>query len=187
MADVFVRAARVIDAGGFAAVQRRSWQASANDLGLPAPPDAGFMERSWEKAVMAPPSDRHRTWVAVETSSGDEVVVGAAALAPASDPDLDSDGCLELLVLTVAPEHRGRGHGSRLLTAALQTAAAAGEREAVVWVASADDSLRRFLEAAGWAADGAYRTLATDAPPADEPVAAELRQIRLSTSLESSR
>ena len=35
MADVFVRAARVIDAGGFAAVQRRSWLAAANDLGLP--------------------------------------------------------------------------------------------------------------------------------------------------------
>ena len=181
MADVFVRAARVIDAGGFAAVQRRSWLAGAADLGLPAPPEAGFMERSWEKAVMAPPSDRHRTWVAVETSSGDEVVVGAAALAPASDPDLDPDGCLELLVLAVAPEHRGRGHGSRLLTAALQTAAADGEREAIVWVAGADDTLRRFLETAGWAADGAYRTLATEG---DE--ATELRQVRLGTSLETS-
>ena len=81
-------------------------------------------------------------------------------------------------MLTVAPEHRGRGHGSRLLTAALQTAAADGEREAVVWVASADDALRRFLEAAGWAADGAYRTLATDGD-----ATTELRQVRLGTSL----
>lgn len=191
MADVFVRAARVIDAGGFAAAQRLSWLAAANDLGLPAPPDADFMQRSWERAVMAPPSDRHRTWVAVEMSDGEELIVGAAALAPASDPDLDSDGCVEVLVLTVAPEHRGRGHGSRLLTAALQTAAADGEREAVAWVAGADDNLRRFLEAAGWAADGAYRALATGAPPAEGEAAdgraAELRQVRLGTLLEPSR
>jgi GNAT superfamily N-acetyltransferase len=121
--------------------------------------------------------------VAIDTSGGDEEVVGAAALAPASDPDLDADSCVELLVLTVDPERRGTGHGSRLLTAALQTAAADGEREAVVWVASADDSLRRFLEAAGWAADGAFRTLATDG----DGDAAELRQVRLGTSLETSR
>ena len=183
MADVFVRAARLIDAGGFAAVQRRSWLATGTELRLPPPPGADVMERSWERAVMAPPSERHHTWVALEPSAGAEVVVGAAALAPASDPDLDPTDCLELLVFTVDPAHRGHGHGSRLLTASLQTATAAGEREAVVWLASGDDSLRRFLESAGWAADGAHRTLATDDDDSD---ASRLRQVRLGTLLEPS-
>lgn len=183
MADVFVRAARLIDAGGFAGVQRRSWLHSSNELGLPPPPDADLMERSWERAVMAPPTDRHHTWVALEASDGSEIVVGAAALAPASDPDLDPMNCLELLVFTIDPAHRGRGHGSRLLTASLQTATTAGEREAVVWLAIGDDLLRRFLESAGWAADGAHRTLATDE---DRPKASKLRQVRLGTLLEPS-
>jgi GNAT superfamily N-acetyltransferase len=194
MADAFVRAARLIDAGGFAAVQRRSWVAARNELRLPPPPDAELMERSWERAVVAPPSERHHTWVALETSGSAEIVVGAAALAPASDPDLDPASCLELLVFTVDPEHRSHGHGSRLLTASVQTAAAAGEREAVVWLASGDDLLRRFLESAGWAADGAHRTLATDPDDADDDAdagdpddadagASTLRQVRLGTIL----
>lgn len=191
MADVFVRPARLIDAAGFAAVQRRSWSAAATDLTLPPPPEASEMERSWEKAVMAPPSDRHSTWVAIETSSGSESVVGAAALAPASDPDLSSETCLELVVFTVDPDHRGKGHGSRLLAASMQTAADAREQEAVAWVAAGDDALRRFLEESGWAADGAHRTLSTDDPAvadhegqAPEPVA-QLRQVRLGTLLQS--
>jgi GNAT superfamily N-acetyltransferase len=179
MADVFVRPARLIDAAGFAAVQRRSWLAAREELGLPAPPDATEMERSWERAVMAPPSDRHATWVAVTSTDAGDTVVAVAALAPGSDPDLDPDTCLELVVFTVDPEHRGRGHGSRLLTAAMQTAADAQEREAVVWVASTDDASRRFLEGAGWAADGAHRTLATD----DD--AQLLRQVRMGTVLAS--
>lgn len=196
VADVFVREARLIDAAGFADVQRRSWLDSAAALGLPAPPDAELMQRSWEKAVMAPPSDRHHTWVALETSGGVEAVVGVAALAPASDPDLDVTRCLELLVFTVDPAHRSKGHGSRLLNAALQTASAseteseteseaesATETQVVVWLASGDDSLRRFLEAAGWATDGAHRTLA--APKSDAPDAT-LRQVRLGTLLSGS-
>ncbi len=84
MADVFVRAARVIDAGEFAGVQRRSWLDASNSIGLPMPPDADFMERSWEKAVMAPPSDRHQTWVAVETSTAER----SSSVWPPSHPPL---------------------------------------------------------------------------------------------------
>lgn len=191
MADVFVRPARLIDAAGFAAVQRRSWLTAVTDLALPPPPAVSEMERSWEKAVMAPPSNRHSTWVAIETSSGGEAVVGAAALVPAGDPDLSAETCLELVVLTVDPDHRGKGHGSRLLTASMQTAADAGAHEAVAWVAAGDDTLRRFLEESGWAADGAHRTLSTDDPAATDDegrgseAAAQLRQVRLGTLLES--
>jgi GNAT superfamily N-acetyltransferase len=179
VADVFVRPARLPDAAAFSAVQHSSWTSDGARLGIGAPPALDVLERAWERAITAPPSDRHRTWVAVEAGSGADAVVGVAAIAPATDPDLDADRTVELLLFTVAPGRRGRGHGSRLLTAVLQTAGADGEREAVVWLASADDELRGFLEAAGWATDGAFRALEAettgDAPP--------LRQVRLGTVL----
>jgi hypothetical protein len=46
-------------------------------------------------------------------------------------------------------------------------------------VNTADDKLRRFLTAAGWAADGASREIG----PEDESI--RLKQVRLHTSLET--
>jgi hypothetical protein len=45
------------------------------------------------------------------------------------------------------------------------------------WVATQDDALRRFLTAAGWAADGSSREIGAD------DVAVRLRQVRLHTDL----
>jgi GNAT superfamily N-acetyltransferase len=179
VADVFVRPARLIDAAAFAAVQHRSWTVDGARLGIGIPPALDVLERAWQRAITAPPSHRHRTWVAVDSAPGTDTVVGVAALAPTSDPDLDADESIELVLFTVDPDHRRRGHGSRLLTAALQTAGADGEHEAVLWLVAADDELRHFLEAAGWAPDGAFRTLEGD------DAATQLRQLRLGTSLSS--
>ena len=53
----------------------------------------------------------------------------------------------------------------------------------MTWVASGDDATRRFFEASGWVADGAFRSLAEgDSDPEQDT---ELRQVRLATSLES--
>ena len=176
MADVFVRPARLIDAGDFAGVQHRTWRAASEAFGLPEPPELSQIERAWEHSITAPPSARHRSWVAV----GDEAVVGVAAVTPASDPDLDTERCVELVLLAVDPSARRGGHGSRLLTAAMQTASDNGELEAVSWVTSGDDVVLGFLEESGWVADGAFRTLADS----DTDDASELRQVRVSTSLE---
>ena len=179
----FVRPARLIDAEAFARVQLRSWQVSSDELGLPSPPDQAPVERAWEHSITAPPTERHRTWVATAGHGDGERVVGVAAISPASDPDLDAEQCVELALLAVDPDARRQGHGSRLLTAALQTASDAGEREAVVWVPIPDDVLRAFLEGAGWVADGAFRTLADTDPAVGPAASTELRQVRLSTSL----
>jgi len=47
-------------------------------------------------------------------------------------------------------------------------------------VTSGDDVVLGFLEESGWVADGAFRTLADS----DTDDASELRQVRVSTSLE---
>ena len=105
-----------------------------------------------------PPDARVRVLVALERNR----VVGFAITSPATDPDADpvSDG--ELMELTVDPEDRGHGHGSRLLQAAVDTLAADRFERAVCWTVTSDDDVRRFLTEAGWAADGAHRELDLD-------------------------
>ena len=51
--------------------------------------------------------------------------------------------------LTVDPAELGRGHGSRLLQAAVDTMVADRFTRAVCWVVSTDDPLRAFLAGAG--------------------------------------
>jgi GNAT superfamily N-acetyltransferase len=177
----FVRRARLADAEAFAAVQHRGWaRASEHDV-LPPPPPLEEMRQAWERSITVPPSARHHSWVAVDRAAAGEVVRGIAASTPASDPDLDAEHCVDVVVLTVDPAVRGRGHGSRLIAAAMDVAVDEGALEAVAWVAVDDDSTRRFLQSCGWAADGAFRTLGADG--ADGAPEAELRQVRLATSL----
>lgn len=185
-ADVqpFVRRARLADAEAFATVQHRSWAHGAAQHGLPEPPELDEMVRAWERAITVPPSPRHHSWVAIDRSAAGEVVHGAAATAPSSDPDLDAERCVEVVVLAVDPAARGLGHGSRLVAAAMDAATVDGALEAVAWVGSDDDVTRRFLEAGGWVADGAFRTLTDDSATRDS--VGELRQVRLATSLRAS-
>lgn len=179
MADVVVRPARLGDVAELTAVQLKSWRTAE---GLPpgeeSVPDVAEAERAWQRAVMVPPTDRHCIWVAAEA----EVVVGLAALAPASDPDLDPTSTTELLVLTVDPDRRQRGHGSRLLAAAMQAVADGGQQAAITWVAAQDDASRQFLSGAGWGVDGAHRSLAAHD---DSPASDRLRQVRMGTDLSS--
>ena len=177
----FVRQARLVDAEAFAAVQHRSWVRGAEHVALPPPPPRDDMQRAWERAITVPPSSRHHSFVAVDRSADGEVVRGIAASTPASDPDLDAERCVEVVVLAVEPDARGRGHGSRLVTALVDVAVDEGAEEAVTWVAVDDDATRQFLEGCGWAADGAFRTLSTDDP--DQAPGSELRQVRLATAL----
>jgi GNAT superfamily N-acetyltransferase len=64
-----------------------------------------------------------------------------------------------MVAFHVDPDALGSGHGSRLLTAVVDTMRADGFSHARVWLVVGDDALRGFLESAGWAADGAHREL----------------------------
>ncbi|WP_243106959.1 GNAT family N-acetyltransferase [Actinomyces lilanjuaniae] len=65
----------------------------------------------------------------------------------------------EVTALGVDPAYQRRGHGSRLLAAAADTARDRGARALVVWAVRGDDSLARFLRSVGLAPTGAHRGL----------------------------
>jgi GNAT superfamily N-acetyltransferase len=158
VADVSVRAATVDDAPAVAAAQAAAWHDTFAGSLPPAVLDqlrgAAAVEQ-WRLAVSEPPSPRHRLLVAV---AGDGVV-GFAALAPAGDPDLDPAVDAEIVALSVEPAHGREGHGSRLVNASVDFLRGDGFRTAHVWLTETDTALRSFLEAAGWADDGARRSL----------------------------
>lgn len=176
-ADVSCRVAWADDAPAIAAVQVRAWRTSYAGL-LPADLldalDVNEAAAGWRASLQAPPDARNRVLVALERN----LVTGFAVTGPASDPDLDpvSDG--EISDLTVDPHQRGNAHGSRLMQACVDTLVADRFTRAVTWLPATDDETRAFLTAAGWAPDGAHRTLDLTG---DESVT--VKQVRLHTAL----
>ena len=175
MSDVSVRVAWADDAEAIAALQAEAWRTSYAEL-LPAAGElraADFAE-VWREALAKPGDARNRALVALERNR----VVGFAVTAPASDPDSDpvTDG--ELMEFTIAAGERGKGHGSRLLQAAVDTLAADRFTRAVTWTVASDDDLRAFLSSAGWAPDTAHRELDLDGTGTTT-----VKQVRLHTSI----
>ncbi len=177
MADVSVRAARADDVAEIARIQVDTWR-SAYDAVLPAPVLEGLSvhaaQAAWAAAVQSPPSPHHRVLVAQEQ----HWTVGFAALAPADDlepGDPEPTTTVLLGPVLVEPRWGRRGHGSRLLAAAVDHARGDGMTRAIVWVPENDTASRDFFVSAGWAPDGLARALDTGA--------GEVREIRLHTSL----
>ncbi len=174
MADRSVRPAAPADAAAVAAVQLLVWRTAYVGI-IPAGALEELTEPAavhrWSEDLAAPPSRQHRVLVAVE----EDRVVGLAALAPGDAPPTAEDPAAgELLLLLVDPDSRNRGHGSRLLAAAVDHLRTDGFATAYTWVVAADARSRRFLAAAGWAVDGAARELDMGQP---------VREVRLHTDL----
>ena len=131
------------------------------------------MIETWRQAIERPPEAAFRVLVATDGQR----VVGFATTMPNQDDDAErgKDGAIDQFVVDPAAQHQG--HGSRLLNACADTLRADAFEHASCWVNTSDDAFRRFLTAAGWAADGAAREIG----PEDESV--RLRQVRLHTSL----
>jgi ribosomal protein S18 acetylase RimI-like enzyme len=175
-ADVSCRVAWVDDAPAIARLQLR---ARAHDLAPLLPPealeaDAAEAEAAWQQALARPADARVRVLVALERNR----VVGFAITAPATDPDTDPVADGELMELTVDPDDRGAGHGSRLVQAAVDTLAADRFTRAVLWAVATDDALRGFLSSAGWAPDTAHRELDLDGTGTTT-----VKQVRLHTAI----
>jgi GNAT superfamily N-acetyltransferase len=114
--------------------------------------------------------------VLVATAEG--ALVGFVAIGPASDSDADPGVDAEVLVLVVDPDAQRRGHGSRLINAAVDVLRDGGFRRVTTWVPDADEPRRRFLESAGFGADGATRVLDTSGDGTST-----VRESRLATTL----
>jgi ribosomal protein S18 acetylase RimI-like enzyme len=160
----FVRLARAGDADQLARLQVASWRAGLAGI-VPAAllaeltsQEASAVWRDrWREAISSPPTSRHRVLAAV-TNPGDiaaREVVAFVSAGPATDADRWPGTDAEIYELRVSPERTGQGHGSRLLHAAADTLVSDGFHTASIWALEADMIVRRFLESAGWAADGA--------------------------------
>lgn len=175
--DVAVRPARPDDASALGAVHAHGWRTTYAAL-LPEQARTALepadLAASWAQAVTDPPSARHQVLVA--TAEGD--VVGFVAVGPGSDADADPSVEGEILVLVVDPDVQHRGHGSRLLNAAVETLRDNGFRRVTTWVPDADEPRRHFLESAGFGPDGVSRVL-----DASGDGTSTIRESRLSTSL----
>ncbi|MDZ5663857.1 GNAT family N-acetyltransferase [Nocardioides sp. zg-1308] len=175
-ADVSVRVAWADDAAAIAEVQLRAWPVLYAGL-LPAevlPTDVAAVAAQWREVLARPADARNRVLVALERNR----VVGFALTSAAADPDCDPVADGELSELTLDPTERGKGHGSRLLQAAVDTLSADRFTRAVSWVNAADDALRTFLTDAGWAPDTAHRELDLDGTGSTT-----VKQVRLHTAI----
>jgi GNAT superfamily N-acetyltransferase len=176
-ADVSCRVAWADDAPAIAAVQVRAWRASYADV-LPREVLESLavdeLAAQWRESMGRPPDARHRVLVALERN----LVTGFALTGPAADPDCNPVADGEVTDLTVDPHKRHAGHGSRLMQASVDTLKADRFTRGVTWLAAQDDETRTFLTAAGWAPDGAHRTLDLTG---DGSV--QVKQVRLHTDL----
>jgi GNAT superfamily N-acetyltransferase len=177
VADVSVRPARPSDAAELGRIQVDTWRTAYRSV-LPAPVieqlSADTAGQSWHAAVATPPTSRHHVLVAEEQ----QWRVGFVALGPPDDlepDDPEPTTTTALALIVVEPRWGRRGHGSRLLAAAMDHARADGMTRAISWIPEADTVTREFLASAGWAPDGLARALDTGA--------GELREIRMQTAL----
>ncbi len=178
-----VRLAWPSEATAVAELQRRSWADLPATVGqtMMAGITLDEMTEIWHRVITRPTQSSLRVLVAVsgadQPADGGGGVVGFATTCPNQDADAELPGDGEVDQFVIDPPARSRGHGSRLLNACADTLRADGFTRARWWVLAGDDGLRRFLGAAGWAADGAHRELGTE----DEAV--RVKQIRLHTDL----
>jgi GNAT superfamily N-acetyltransferase len=150
---VTVRPAAVPDAPAMGRVHVRAWQAAyrghmPDDYldGLRAEERAAH----WERALGR---DDLPGAILVAERAGE--VIGFATVGPAREPEAAG----ELYAINLDPDHWGTGAGRALLEAAQTELARLGVDETVLWVLTGNARARRFYEIAGWAADGAERTI----------------------------
>jgi GNAT superfamily N-acetyltransferase len=160
VADVAVRAARAGDVPEIARIQVDTWRTAYRRF-LPesvlAALDVTAAAQAWADAVVSPPSPAHHVLVATEGTS----TVGFVAVGPSDEEDA-RPGEAAVAALLVEPRWGRRGHGSRLLAAAVDFLRSDGVTGLVAWVPDGDRASTAFYESAGWEPDGRARILEAD-------------------------
>lgn len=146
-ADVSVRPALASDAREIAALQIESWKATLGDDIAPEVFDAfdvDAMEQQWSTSITATPGAGY----GVLTALSGHQIVGYVAVAPGT-----------IVSLEVSPLHQREGHGSRLLTAAVDQLQRISASEFTVWIPQHAQAKKDFFASAGLAPDGRVRQL----------------------------
>ena len=147
-----VRLALPQEAVDIARIQRRAWTDGGVLAAALDEVTADEATRAWHEAIVKPPLAQLRVLVAI----GEAGVVGFVVTGPSGDHDRSaSDGYIAEFI--VDPKFKGKGHGSRLMNAAVDTLQKDGFTVATIRVPSANDHLRQFLTECGWAPDGAHQ------------------------------
>ena len=166
MALGYVRPARESDAPQIASIQLSTWRTAYAKF-IPAEVldnlDHEWFTQQWREACTNPPSTEQQVFVAIEQDETDKdrlETVGFAAVGPDTEEETGNGLVTELLV---EPRFGRRGHGSRLLSAAVAHWRAHGILLARAWAFARDNASLNFYRAAGWETDGASRTLEMEA------------------------
>jgi GNAT superfamily N-acetyltransferase len=170
VADVSVRPASPPDAAEITRIQIHTWQLGYANV-LPQQIldnlDPVALADGWRSSIVAPPSLQHHVLIAYEGQTR----VGFTAFGPdadAQDSDPHPERTWAIGVLLVEPRWGRRGHGSRMLAAVADLAAANDTARLVAWVPAADTASLEFYRSAGWEADGLQRSLDTGAGSVNE-------------------
>jgi ribosomal protein S18 acetylase RimI-like enzyme len=151
-----VRRAVPEDARAVAVVHVRSWQAAYRGLVPDEVLDSLSVDRRatlWVDAI-ADPNPRCGVWVAERGG----VLVGFVHVRPTKDVDAaPSTG--EVGAIYLAPEAWSLGLGRALLDSAVVDLRRTGFQAATLWVFRDNERARRFYERAGWASDGALKSI----------------------------
>lgn len=154
MTNGFVRTATSADAQAMTTVALASWPQVGDAI------EPADMTQQWQSLLA------QATGITALVATDMDVVVGWLLLvadtegAVSDQPD-GAGSVFEIADVVVHPNHRRRGHGSRLMHAAADVAVADG---GVVraWCPLDDEPRRAFLIAHGLQPDGAWRDLAAD-------------------------
>jgi GNAT superfamily N-acetyltransferase len=167
----FVRLALPREAHDIASIQYELMADPAHPLhGLYGQADVDALAEVWHRSITRPPLASYRVLVATER----DAVVGMVAVGPSEDEDAGTeDG--QVVELMVAPSARSRGHGTRLVQAAVDTLRADGFTRATWWLPTTADEFRSWLQDMGWGPDGVHASA--------EGPAGSLKLVRLHTDI----
>ncbi|HIW61070.1 MAG TPA: GNAT family N-acetyltransferase [Candidatus Stackebrandtia excrementipullorum] len=164
MALGYVRPARETDVTEIARIQLSTWRhayASIVPQDVLDAMDERWLAEHWHEACVNPPSPAHQVFVAVEQSESDRQntrVVGFGAVGPdEEEPAEASVGAVTEML--IEPRFGRRGHGSRLLSAAVSHWREHDITTVHAWVFARDAATLAFYKSAGWETDGSRRTL----------------------------
>jgi GNAT superfamily N-acetyltransferase len=153
-----VRLARVEDAPALAQIHVAAWRAAYRGAmpdtfldGL----DVGQWTERWRQTLSGMRAREHTPDTVLVIEPEGAPPAGFAITGPERPLSPRSESRGELWAINVAPDAWGSGLGRQLLEAAERALAAAGHREAVLWVVAVQVRAWRFYDQAGWRADGA--------------------------------